>query len=195
MKFGIFYERQLPRPWDPDAEYRVLQEALEQCALADRLGIDYVWAVEHHFLEEYSHSSAPEVFLAAVSQRTARIRLGHGIDQLIFASQAGRNRHEDVMESLELFGREVLPDFREREERRAPERAERLAPVIERVLARKPASDHPPAPGPRPRDPGHSALRRRSRGVREVPPPSGRPRRPDGGGRGRPPAAREARVR
>src|SRR5256712_5089122 len=82
MKFGVFYEHQVPRPWDPDAEYRVLQEALEQCALADRLGIDYVWEVEHHFLEEYSHSSAPEVFLAAVSQRTTRIRLGHGIVQM-----------------------------------------------------------------------------------------------------------------
>ena len=81
IKFGIFYEHQVPRPWDADSEYRVLQEALEQCALADRLGIDYVWEVEHHFLEEYSHSSAPEVFLAAVSQRTTRIRLGHGIVQ------------------------------------------------------------------------------------------------------------------
>jgi alkanesulfonate monooxygenase SsuD/methylene tetrahydromethanopterin reductase-like flavin-dependent oxidoreductase (luciferase family) len=81
MRFGVFYEHQVPRPWDADAEYRVLQEALEQCALADRLGIDYVWEVEHHFLEEYSHSSAPEVFLAAVSQRTERIRLGHGIVQ------------------------------------------------------------------------------------------------------------------
>ena len=49
--------------------------------LADRLGFDYVWEVEHHFLEEYSHSSAPEVFLAAASQRTSRIRLGHGIVQ------------------------------------------------------------------------------------------------------------------
>ena len=47
--------------------------------LADRLGIDYAWEVEHHFLEEYSHSSAPEVFLAAASQRSRRIRLGHGI--------------------------------------------------------------------------------------------------------------------
>src|SRR4051794_28099234 len=42
----------------------------------------YVWEVEHHFLEEYSHSSAPEVFLAAASQRTKQIRLGHGIVQL-----------------------------------------------------------------------------------------------------------------
>ncbi|MFN8050953.1 MAG: LLM class flavin-dependent oxidoreductase [Acidimicrobiales bacterium] len=81
MKFGIFYEHQLPRPWAPDDEYRLVQDALTQVELADRLGIQYVWEVEHHFLEEYSHSSAPEVFLAACSQRTERIRLGHGIIQ------------------------------------------------------------------------------------------------------------------
>jgi alkanesulfonate monooxygenase SsuD/methylene tetrahydromethanopterin reductase-like flavin-dependent oxidoreductase (luciferase family) len=84
VKFGIFYEHQLPRPWTEDSEYTLLHEALEQVELADRLGIDYVWEVEHHFLEEYSHSSAPEVFLAAASQRTSRIRLGHGIVQLPF---------------------------------------------------------------------------------------------------------------
>jgi alkanesulfonate monooxygenase SsuD/methylene tetrahydromethanopterin reductase-like flavin-dependent oxidoreductase (luciferase family) len=82
MRFGIFYEHQLPRPWAPGDEQRLLSDALEQVELADRLGIDYLWEVEHHFLEEYSHSSAPEVFLAAASQRTSRIRLGHGIVQL-----------------------------------------------------------------------------------------------------------------
>jgi alkanesulfonate monooxygenase SsuD/methylene tetrahydromethanopterin reductase-like flavin-dependent oxidoreductase (luciferase family) len=81
VKFGIFYEHQLPRPWNEDSEFTLLQQALEQCELADRLGIDYVWEVEHHFLEEYSHSSAPELFLSALSQRTSRIRLGHGIVQ------------------------------------------------------------------------------------------------------------------
>ena len=81
MKFGLFYEHQLPRPWDDDSEHTLLQQALEQCEFADSLGIDYVWEVEHHFLEEYSHSSAPEIFLAAVSQRTKRMRLGHGIVQ------------------------------------------------------------------------------------------------------------------
>src|SRR5262244_774194 len=81
MRFGIFYEHQLPRPWDDGAEYRLMQNALEQIELADKLGIEYVWEVEHHFLEEYSHSSAPEVFLAAASQRTKNIRLGHGIIQ------------------------------------------------------------------------------------------------------------------
>jgi alkanesulfonate monooxygenase SsuD/methylene tetrahydromethanopterin reductase-like flavin-dependent oxidoreductase (luciferase family) len=79
MKFGIFYEHQLPRPWDEGREARLFHEALDQVELADRLGIDFAWEVEHHFLEEYSHSSAPEVFLAACSQRTERIRLGHGI--------------------------------------------------------------------------------------------------------------------
>jgi alkanesulfonate monooxygenase SsuD/methylene tetrahydromethanopterin reductase-like flavin-dependent oxidoreductase (luciferase family) len=79
MKFGIFYEHQLPRPWQDGAELALFQDALAQVELADRLGIDYAWEVEHHFLEEYSHSSAPEVFLAAASQRSRRIRLGHGI--------------------------------------------------------------------------------------------------------------------
>ena len=79
MKFGIFYEHQIPRPWAEGDERRLFEDALAQVELADRLGFDYVWEVEHHFLEEYSHSSAPEVFLAACSQRTRRIRLGHGI--------------------------------------------------------------------------------------------------------------------
>ena len=82
MRFGLFYEHQLPRADGEPDEGRLLADALEQVELADRLGIDYVWEVEHHFLEEYSHSSAPEVFLAAASQRTSRIRLGHGIVQV-----------------------------------------------------------------------------------------------------------------
>ena len=83
MRFGVFYELQLPKPWEPDDEHKLFQDALEQVVLADKLGIDYAWEVEHHFLDEYSHSSAPEVFLAAASGRTERIRLGHGIRQVI----------------------------------------------------------------------------------------------------------------
>ena len=83
MKFGIFYELQLPKPWAPDDERQLVQDALAQVELADRLGIDYAWAVEHHFLEEYSHCSASDVFLAAAAARTKRIRLGHGIPQVI----------------------------------------------------------------------------------------------------------------
>jgi len=82
MKFGIFYELQLPRPWEVESERRLYHQALDQLELADRLGYDYAWEVEHHFLEEYSHSPAPEIFLGAASQRTKQIRLGHGIIQL-----------------------------------------------------------------------------------------------------------------
>jgi alkanesulfonate monooxygenase SsuD/methylene tetrahydromethanopterin reductase-like flavin-dependent oxidoreductase (luciferase family) len=83
MRFSLFYEHQNPRPWEDErTEHRLLNDALEQIELADRLGFDRAWEVEHHFLEEYSHSSAPEVFLAAASQRTERIRLGHGIVQI-----------------------------------------------------------------------------------------------------------------
>ena len=68
MKFGLFYELQLPKPydrdtWDPDDERRIIKEMIEQVEFADRLGFDYVFQVEHHFLEEYSHSGAPEVVL------------------------------------------------------------------------------------------------------------------------------------
>jgi alkanesulfonate monooxygenase SsuD/methylene tetrahydromethanopterin reductase-like flavin-dependent oxidoreductase (luciferase family) len=83
MKFGVFYELQMPKPWNAGSEHRIVHEALEQVALADRLGFDYAWCVEHHFLEEYSHCSAPEVFLAAAAARTTSIRLGHGIRQVI----------------------------------------------------------------------------------------------------------------
>lgn len=79
MKFGIFYEISVPRPWDREAERTVYERCLEQVRLADELGFDQVWAVEHHFLEEYSHCSAPELFLTACAMQTKNIRVGHGI--------------------------------------------------------------------------------------------------------------------
>ena len=83
MRFGVFYELQLPRPWNDGDEHRLFKDALAQIILADELGFDYAWEVEHHFLDEYSHSSAPEVLLAAAASRTKNIRLGHGIKQVI----------------------------------------------------------------------------------------------------------------
>jgi alkanesulfonate monooxygenase SsuD/methylene tetrahydromethanopterin reductase-like flavin-dependent oxidoreductase (luciferase family) len=83
MRFGVFYELQLPKPWSPGDEHRLFKDALAQMVLADRLGYDYAWEVEHHFLDEYSHSSAPEVFLASAAALTQHIRLGHGIRQVI----------------------------------------------------------------------------------------------------------------
>jgi hypothetical protein len=69
-----------------------------------------------------------------------------GVDQVIFCFQAGKNRHEHIMEALELFGREVLPEFRERDDAAQSAKAGRLAPVIEQAMARKPDGDHPPLP-------------------------------------------------
>src|SRR5215472_13279683 len=83
MRFGVFYELQLPKPWAGGDEHRLFKEALDQVVLAARLGYDHAWQVEHHFLEEYSHCSAPEVFLASAAALTRRIRLGHGIRQVI----------------------------------------------------------------------------------------------------------------
>jgi alkanesulfonate monooxygenase SsuD/methylene tetrahydromethanopterin reductase-like flavin-dependent oxidoreductase (luciferase family)/putative sterol carrier protein len=87
VRFGIFFEHQLPRPWGPDDEHDLLQDALEQVEVAERCGVEYAWQVEQHFLEEYAHGSAPGVFLAAASQRAQKIRLGFGILPLPIAYQ------------------------------------------------------------------------------------------------------------
>jgi alkanesulfonate monooxygenase SsuD/methylene tetrahydromethanopterin reductase-like flavin-dependent oxidoreductase (luciferase family) len=79
MKFGIAYEISVPRPWTRESEKTVYDRCLEQVKLADQLGFDFIWAVEHHFLEEYSHCSSPELFLTACAMITQRIRLGFGI--------------------------------------------------------------------------------------------------------------------
>ena len=70
MEFGLFMELSVPRPWTADSERQVYENALEQVRLADELGFDYVWAVEHHFLEEYSHCSGPDIFLSACAAQT-----------------------------------------------------------------------------------------------------------------------------
>src|SRR5271154_4746941 len=102
MKFGIFYELQMPRPWTEDGELTLYQNALDQVELAERLGYDLAWEVEPHFLEKYSHSPAPEVFLAAASQRTKNIRLAHGIMQLTTTHPA---RCAERIAALDLVSR------------------------------------------------------------------------------------------
>jgi alkanesulfonate monooxygenase SsuD/methylene tetrahydromethanopterin reductase-like flavin-dependent oxidoreductase (luciferase family) len=78
MKFSLFFEMQMS---DPSAaeEAQCFHDCAAQAVLADEIGYHAVWEVEHHGLREYSHSSAPEVFLAYVAAKTKRIRLGHGI--------------------------------------------------------------------------------------------------------------------
>jgi alkanesulfonate monooxygenase SsuD/methylene tetrahydromethanopterin reductase-like flavin-dependent oxidoreductase (luciferase family) len=79
VEFGLFYEICIPRPWDVGREALVLREVIEQVRYAEEMGFTYVWLTEHHFLEEFSHCSAPEVMLAAMSQVTTTMRLGHGV--------------------------------------------------------------------------------------------------------------------
>ena len=63
---------------------------------------------------------------------------------MIFIQQGGRNRHEHICESLELFATEVMPEFHEGEEEREKAKLERLAPAIEAALARRePAREAP----------------------------------------------------
>src|SRR6202163_143703 len=100
MKFGIFYELQLPRPWEVGDELKLYQDALTQLEVADRCGYDHAWVVEHHFLEEYSHCPTPEAFLGAASQRTKNIRLGHGIIQLTTTHPARVAERVSVLDLL-----------------------------------------------------------------------------------------------
>jgi alkanesulfonate monooxygenase SsuD/methylene tetrahydromethanopterin reductase-like flavin-dependent oxidoreductase (luciferase family) len=79
MRVSLFMELPLPRPWSETDELEMYQDALDEVALADELGFSTIWVTEHHFMEEYCHLGAPEIFLAAASQRTENIRLGHGI--------------------------------------------------------------------------------------------------------------------
>jgi alkanesulfonate monooxygenase SsuD/methylene tetrahydromethanopterin reductase-like flavin-dependent oxidoreductase (luciferase family) len=78
MKFGITMVLSVAAPYELN-EHRTYMEALEQVRLADELGFAQLWAVEHHFLEGYSHLSSPEIFLTAAAMQTKQIQLCHGI--------------------------------------------------------------------------------------------------------------------
>ncbi|SDD66447.1 Flavin-dependent oxidoreductase, luciferase family (includes alkanesulfonate monooxygenase SsuD and methylene tetrahydromethanopterin reductase) [Mycolicibacterium neoaurum] len=82
MKISLFYEFALPRPWSDDDEHQMFLDGLDEVEAADKAGFSTVWLTEHHFLEEYCHATAPEMFLAAASQRTKDIRLGFGVMHL-----------------------------------------------------------------------------------------------------------------
>jgi alkanesulfonate monooxygenase SsuD/methylene tetrahydromethanopterin reductase-like flavin-dependent oxidoreductase (luciferase family) len=84
MDFALFYEIPVARPWDARSEHRAYRETLEQVVLADRMGFHSFWSVEHHFLEEFSHCSAPGVLYGAVAAATTRMRIGHGVRLLPF---------------------------------------------------------------------------------------------------------------
>ncbi|MFF9011926.1 LLM class flavin-dependent oxidoreductase [Streptomyces sp. NPDC014870] len=78
MQFSVIFEAQLADPTVVH-EHQVIHDCVEQAVLAEEMGFDRVWAVEHHSLKWYAHMSAPEVFLSYVAARTSRIRVGHGV--------------------------------------------------------------------------------------------------------------------
>ncbi|MFZ1989845.1 MAG: LLM class flavin-dependent oxidoreductase [Alphaproteobacteria bacterium] len=76
MKFGIQLDLSVQRPFDAESERRAFDHALEHAVEAERQGFDFCWASEHHFLDEYAHSPAPDIVLSAIAARTSRVRLG-----------------------------------------------------------------------------------------------------------------------
>ncbi len=110
MKFGLLYEIALPRQVEATGktEYDAYWEAIQQIKLAEELGFDSVWGVEHHFLEDLARCSSPEVFLAAVAQHTTRRRCGMSRSG---SFRDGTLTHEEILESLRLFAEKVMPNF------------------------------------------------------------------------------------
>ena len=83
MEFGLFVQAHVPRrelESDPvNAEHKRLMNELDLAVYCDEHAWKYVWSVEHHFLEEYSHISASEIFLPYVAARTKRLHVGSAI--------------------------------------------------------------------------------------------------------------------
>jgi alkanesulfonate monooxygenase SsuD/methylene tetrahydromethanopterin reductase-like flavin-dependent oxidoreductase (luciferase family) len=78
MKFSVCFEAQMVDT-SRESEQRTFYEAVDQAVYAEKMGLDGIWAVEHHALTQYAHMSAPETFLAFVAGKTSRIRIGHGV--------------------------------------------------------------------------------------------------------------------
>ena len=93
MDFDLFYELSVPEQLGC-SEQQIYSQAIEEIQLADSLDYRTAWLVEHHYMKGYSHSSAPELFLAALSQQTKKIRLGHAIVPLPY------NHHVRVAERV-----------------------------------------------------------------------------------------------
>jgi alkanesulfonate monooxygenase SsuD/methylene tetrahydromethanopterin reductase-like flavin-dependent oxidoreductase (luciferase family) len=78
VEFGLFNSACVLPQFDGDEHRRIMDEVAIVEA-ADRVGFKYTWATEHHFLTEYSHLSANEVFLGYLAAATSNIHLGSGI--------------------------------------------------------------------------------------------------------------------
>src|SRR3989442_2356748 len=108
MKFAMFYEIPVARPWDEDSEWRAYKNVLEQAKLGDRVGFHSLWTVEHHFLEEFSHCSNPEILYGHIAAKTSRLRLGYRVRPL-------SRPYNHPVRTPESVARLELPSHRPRE--------------------------------------------------------------------------------
>src|SRR5438552_3836093 len=207
MEFGLFVQAHVPRlevEADPGgAEHARLLREVELAETADRHGFKYVWSVEHHFLEEYSHLSASEIVLQPVHLReggppgrrralllarhAARLRAAHphlqGHHPTRGAGRRLRQRQRRVRDAARLHGGPAEGARGRHDDGEQLPREPRL-----------PVPRHLPAPAGRARmAAAHPRARRRdARGAhRGRPPAGGRPRR----GGARRPAVRRRRLR
>lgn len=79
MKFALFYEIPVARPWNRESEFKAYRDTIEQAVFGEAMGFHSFWTVEHHFLEEFSHCSNPEVLYGAIAARTEKLRIGYGV--------------------------------------------------------------------------------------------------------------------
>src|SRR5262245_18579726 len=79
MKFALFYEIPVARAWTERNVYQAYKDTIEQIVAADKMGFHSVWTVEHHFTDEYSHCSNPEVLYGHIAALTRNLRIGYGV--------------------------------------------------------------------------------------------------------------------
>ena len=79
MDFALFYEIPVPQPWGPDSDHIADKNTVAQAVHGEKSGFTSFWTVEHHFLDEYSHCSAPDALYGAIAAQTTTLRIGHGV--------------------------------------------------------------------------------------------------------------------
>jgi alkanesulfonate monooxygenase SsuD/methylene tetrahydromethanopterin reductase-like flavin-dependent oxidoreductase (luciferase family) len=79
LKLAIFSEIPVAKPRAPGAEQKAIQDTIEQAVFAEKMGFHSFWSPEHHFLDQMSHSTNPEIIYAAIAARTTTLRLGYGV--------------------------------------------------------------------------------------------------------------------
>ena len=108
----MFYEIPVAKPWTREAEFNAYRDTIEQVKLGDQMGFHSFWTVEHHFLDEYSHCSNPEVLYGNIAAVTENIRIGYGV-RLLPKPYNHPVRTAESVAVLDLISEIVAPDERE----------------------------------------------------------------------------------